>query len=745
MLFWRLLVRNGKMGLGFTESDRETMILSEREDYLNAGFTKEQMEEIDAGRKEKLDVSVYADKNFLPIQMRQIRLGLMEHLPVSVYAKTEFDWFQMEEIREGLKAGVDVSLYASHEISYEKMRQIRKGLQVGINLCNYIRLDAGVIRQLRKALSAGINILKYINAGYDAEQLDEIRRALEKSINPDRYLLKELRAASIAEICKGMENGVDVTLYAKMDYSWRQMREIRKGLEAQIAVEKYSSPLYSWEQMREIRLGLEQGLDVDGYRLLRYTEGEMRKKRLYILEVIYREKERALQSQIKSEDFLFEFVSNDMEAYVTVLAKDKAVTRARLLEILEQNRIRMGILEEAVQKIVSGECGRKPVLIAKGQIPHKGEDGRYEFFFRTNLERKPKVREDGSVDYQNIQWFEMVKEGQKLAVYHEAREGTDGYAVTGSVLKARKGTEQRILTGQGFRISEDRKTYTATMDGMISLEGDEMKITSHMQIDEITMATGNIVFGGSVHILGDVGYGTVVKASGDVVIDGTVEAATIESDGCVVLKKGMNSGGKGMIRAEKDVVSRFFEATKVVAKGNIEVDKCLNSQMSAGGTITSTRVLAGGISQAEQGFYLNNVGNQAGLRTVLKLYVNEKIWEENKLVKNAIQETRQELRMVLSSYEEYKAKFPPEVRSNMPIFTKIENAVYTKKKHLDHFLELEAEFEKEIKKTREAKFVIAGQAHEGTILEMEGCRWMANDQRNITVRKQCDDVEIINN
>lgn len=721
------------------------MILSERERFLNAGFTKEQIEEIDAGRKEGLDVSVYANKKFLPIQMRQIRLGLMEHLPVDVYAKIEFDWFQMEEIREGLKAGADTSLYASGEIPYEKMRQIRKGLQIGINLCNYMRLDAGIIRQLRKALSAGINILKYINEGYDARQLDEIRCALERKINVEPYLLKEFRAASIAEICKGVEKGVDVSLYAKSDYSWRQMREIRKGLESQIAVEKYSSPLYSWEQMKEIRLGLEQGLDVDEYRLLRYTEGEMRKKRHAILDAIYREQEFVLQSQIKSEDFLFEFVANGMEAYVTLLAKDKVITKARFLEILGQNCIHMGIQEEAVQKIISGECGRKPVLIAKGQIPQKGEDGWYEFFFRTNLERKPKVLADGSVDYQNIQWFEMVKEGQKLAVYHEAQEGTDGYEVSGNIIKARKGVEKRILTGQGFRISEDRKIYTAAMDGMISLEGDEMRITSHMQIDEITMTTGNIVFGGSVHILGDVGFGTKVKASGDIVIEGTVEAATIESDGNVVLKKGMNSGGKGLIRAEKDVVSRFFESTKVVAKGNIEVDKCLNSQMSAGGMITSTRVLAGGVSQAEQGFCLNNVGNQAGLRTVLKLYVNEKILEENKLVKNAIQETKQELGMVLSSYEEYKAKFPPEVRSNMPVFTKIENAVYTKKKHLEHFLELEAEFEKEIKKTRAAKIVIGGQAHEGTIIEMEGCRWMANDQQNITVRKQCDDVEIINN
>ncbi len=721
------------------------MNLEEKEYFLKAGFTTEQYEEIRTGKKQGLNVAIYANKNFLPIQMRQIRLGLAEGLPVEVYAKAEYDWFQMEEIRYGLKSGVDISLYAASEIPYEKMRQLRKALEEGINLYSYIHLKANVLRQLRKARKSGVNLLKYINQGYDAEQLNEIRCALEQGVDLEPHIEVGYRAASIAEIALGLLHGVPVDDYASMKYNWQQMREIRLGMEQQLDVEQYISPLFSWEQMKEIRLGLCQGLDVSEYGKLRYTAKEMRKKRLAVLDAIHREQERILQSQIKSEDFLFEFLANDMEVYVTVLTKDKQIGRERLMEILEQNNIRRGIQEDAIELIVSGEAYRKAILLARGEIPRVGADGWYEFFFRTNLERKPKILEDGTADYRTIEWFEMVKAGQVLAKYHEAKEGTDGYNVTGGPIKARKGVEQRILTGQGFVLSEDRKTYIAAIDGMIRLEGTEMKVTDHMLLDEVNMTTGDIEFNGSVHVLGDVGYGAIIKASGDIVIDGTVESATIESGGSIVLKKGMNSAGHGLIKAGGDVVSRFFESVKVIAKGNIDVGKCLNSQLYAEGSVTSSGIIAGGVTRASAGFRIKHAGNQAGLHTALQLKIDEKVWEENRVIKNAIRDVSAELEMLNKSYEEFKVKFPPEVRNGMEVFAKIEKAVYTKKKQFDQLLVLNEEIEKSLKKIREAKVIITGRAYEGTVLEMEGCRWSAENQWNIIIRKKDDQVEVLSN
>ena len=737
-----------------------SMGTAEREKWLSEGFHEDQIEEIRKGQEAGVDVSSYARKELLAIQMRQIRLGLVEKLDVSLYARSEFDWFQMEEIRLGLKSGVNAAAYAIPKISYEQMRQMRKGLEEGMNLFPYLKWEAGVIRQIRKAKRSNVDIIPYIEEGYDAKQLVEIRIALEKGIDIGKYISKEYIASSIAEICTGIEEGLDVALYASVDYSWQQMREIRKGLEQQVDVTKYSNALYSWQQMREIRIGLKQGLDVESYRLMRYTSKEMHKKRIALLQkqnpglsgadVLSESTQKTADGEsakapVTDEDFEIVFGANGMEAYITVHAGKGTFSKVKLLEVLEKNEIRKGILEATVEEIMEGQHVHKPVLIAKGELPDAGEDGYYEYFFRTQVEKVPRLLEDGSVDYHNIEWFEMVEAGQTLAIYHPAKEGADGYNVKGEPVKARKGAEKRILTGKGFRLENDKRTYTAIQNGMIQLDGSEMRIINHLVLEEVHLATGNVAFNGSVHIRGDVGAGVEIRATGDIVVDGTVEAATIESGGSVILKKGMNAGGKGLVFAQQDVISRFLEAANVQAKGNIEVDKCLNSMLNAGGIIRSAKVLAGGRAQAEKGFILNHVGNHVGIETRLRLLVDEEAWIRYKKIREDIKGAQEELRLLLRTYDEFQAKYPPEARSQMPVFAKVENAVFTKKKHLEDMLKDARDVEVRVSNLRNASVVIGGHAYAGTVVEMDGSVWHAENQYNITLSKKYKDVEIQNN
>lgn len=716
--------------------------MTEKDKIMSADFEKDQINEINLGISAGIDTSIYADKKYLAIQMHQIRLGLMEKLPVEIYADPTYDWFQMEEIRKGLREGVDIHVYASHDIPYEKMRQIRKGLKAGIDLSRYRNMKADVLKQLRIAYTEGIDLSKYIVEGYDAKQLYEIRQALKDNLDMDPYLIKEYIGPSLAEIRKGLASGVDVSLYAKMEFSWRQMREIRVGMENRVDVQKYSSPLYSWRQMKEIRTGLEMGLNVEKYRQLRFTSREMRKKRLAMLEDISNEKQKLTKNMVKAEDIEVEISANAMEAYVRILAKDKVVTRERLLDILDLHDIRAGILEKAVDEIVNGKDIRKPVLIARGQIPRKGADGWYECYFRTMINKRPKIMKDGSADYKNVEWFETVKAGQKLAYYHRAEPGTDGYTVSGKVIPAQRGMEKGILVGRGFEMKADRKTYISTVDGMVKMNDTTLEVTRHLEIEDVTLATGNINFDGSLHIKGNVENGTEIRVSEDLEIDGNVGAATIICGGSILLKKGMNSSGHGFIQAEKSIVSRFFESVKVEAKEDIQVNKCLNSQLYAGGMIISSSTIAGGVACAERGFRITNAGNSIGLHTALKVGYNEQIQEKIHGLNSAIWEADQELHMLNNSYQGILAKYPPEIRNSMDLFIKLEKSVVAKRTQIT---QMRDELDKYHAKLKEAKVVIGGHAFEGTVVEINNRRWQADNQYNVVIKSDSDEIIVSSN
>ena len=61
------------------------------------------MWQIREGLEQKLDVSVYAHKEYSWKQMYEIRLGLFSNIDVSIYAKKDFDWKEMREKREKLE------------------------------------------------------------------------------------------------------------------------------------------------------------------------------------------------------------------------------------------------------------------------------------------------------------------------------------------------------------------------------------------------------------------------------------------------------------------------------------------------------------------------------------------------------------------------------------------------------------------------------------------------------------------
>ena len=590
------------------------MTRQEQQGYYNKGYTKDQVEEIKLGLEEGLDIEPYEDKGFFALQMREIRLGMMSELPYEIYARKDFDWFQMEEIRLGLEAKLNVRLYAYPRVPFDTMRQLRLALADGINLSKYVSLPAGTLRELRKAIKSGVDLAPYIEDHYDEEQLEQIRICLEKRINIKPYINPELRGSSIEQIRLGLERGLNVRQYTGLDYEWRQMREIRKGMEHQVNISMYLNPLYDWQQMREIRLGLEDGLDVSRYSSLMYPATDMSVKRAYLAAGIMDDTTREFgeTKAIAYNNFEIKITPDQMTAYFQLTGRRAGITRSVIRNALEERGIVRGINENVINMILTDQAGNQPQVIAQGLKSEPGPDGYYEYFFRTEVNREPKVLEDGSLDYKDIEWFEQVKRGQKLAIYHPAEPGPVGYNIFGQEFPAIKGKEKNILTGKGFYIEQDNVTYIANVDGIVELNGSKLEVSNLLTLGEVTAYMGDTRFDGNIHVTGNVGNGCTIIAKEDLIVDGFVEGAVLEAGGNIILRKGVNSQSKGHIKAGKNIEGSFFENVNVKAGENIKVSYCLKSDVECGGVIELAGrkgSLIGGTTFAELEIKVNEVGN----------------------------------------------------------------------------------------------------------------------------------------
>lgn len=636
------------------------------------------------------------------------------------YSDRNFDWLQMEEIKKGLEAGLDVSSYAMPEISYQKMRQLREGMMEGIDLRPYIKLPVGILQQLRIARQKRIDISKYVLQGYEAEQLEQIMRALELHLDIDPYLSTNLRGVAIQEICEGLQTGMDVSAYASDRYNWQQMREIRIGMEAGLDISEYASLMYTAKDMKRLRLKQQEGFDAK----LKHPE---------VVEAL--------------QDWFMVTISEDeMEAYLICHNRPKNASSDVIMEELKRQGVTKGIDKEAIEQTLRQVAENKQMKIASGRPAEDGKDGWYEYFFRTEVVRTPKHLEDGSVDYQNIEWFETVKENQKLAYYHKAGSGTFGYTVTGMILKPHKGKELPMLRGSGYILEDDGQTYRSAMNGRIELRDGQLIVSRMFEFDEITMATGNVDVDGNVHIKGHVGSKTVIRATGDIVIDGFVESAVIESGGNIVLRNGVNAANQGLIHAKEKIVGRFFETAIVQCDGDIHADYSMDSQISAKGKIVfsgSKGILIGGRVEAQKGLSAYSIGNSSGSLTTIQFGTSRETRKLSKEQEEHMAELKKEINIFTKSYEEFQKKYAPEVLNGMDLYLKLENAIYTKEKEFKQLRKEHDLLRKEIKESDLAEVRVRGYLYEGVLFESSGQKWRPKTVYGVRVKKVDNRITIL--
>lgn len=723
-------------------------------EYRKQGFGDDQLDEIRQGFEHGINASVYADKEYFAVQMRQIRFGLEERLDISLYNSKQYDWFQMEEIRLGLKDGLDASIYADPKCSYEVMRELRKALKDNIHLEKYATVGAEMLRELHRAILDKQNIMPYIKAGYVPEQLREIRHAMKQGCNIDPYLNTAYRGAAIREITEGLEEGLDVAQYAKIGYSWQQMREIRLGLEARLNVKIYSKELYSWQQMREIRLGLEAHLDVEQYKSMIHSAADMRKIRLQMEQERLQETENAgsteeiTEEELATPEHLTEYCKNlsadairffiepdRMKAYVYVGSQAAPMEKDQLISELTAHKIRKGLDSEVVNALILGTLKGRLTVLAQGREPVSGEDGYYESFIGDYETQGVRILEDGSREYKDAYLFQKVYAGQKLLAYHEAKPGVDGYRIDGMVLRAVNGAEKRRIKGRGFHLLDDEKTYISDENGCASFRDTNLVVTHLLELETASNVMGDINYNGSVYIKGDAGGNIHVKATGDIVVEGFVENARLESERGILIKKGANGNGEAQIIAAGTVMGRFFENASIHAKHIISnyFFRCNLYALDdievtgSGGSIAGGRIYAGHRIESAV------VGNRTGIETAIRLGYDESAMDEVNYSEQ-LKETESQLKILTNAMEEYKKSYPPEVRNSMPVFLKVENAIYTKEKERQDILNIIEQQKKDKEEYQKAYISVYQILYEGTTIVINNAMYSGDARKNVMLR-----------
>ena len=405
----------------------------------------------------------------------------------------------------------------------------------------------------------------------------------------------------------------------------------------------------------------------------------------------------------------------------------KEMDKREILLELANEKIVYGISEKVIDVFTMARQYCLNIPVAKGDKPVMATDTVIEYFFSTSPMAKPKLNEDGSVDYHDLSIFTPVKAGDLLAKLTPHSLGKPGQDVYGKSILQNKPKIKKLKHGRNIKESEDGNELYSEVSGNVTLTNGTVFVSDTYSVAaDVDASTGDIEYDGNVVIAGTVKTGFSVKASGDIQVNGVVEAANLIAGGNIMIKGGVQGMSKGKIKADGNVYAQFFESAIVDAGGDIFAGSILHSNIKCGDKIiVSGRkgFIVGGDIACKTYIEVNSIGNRMETQTNIKVGVNPQLYDDMKVLIKSVNELNEKITEISSYLNVYKeklkmgAKLSPENLKQIKTYNaNLTELTEERNEKNEKLIVIRAEFNE----GRKGKVKVLGNVYRGVVISIAG-------------------------
>ena len=332
--------------------------------------------------------------------------------------------------------------------------------------------------------------------------------------------------------------------------------------------------------------------------------------------------------------------------------------------------VKYGVAEANIAEFIENRQYSDYVTLAEATKQVEGSDAEITFFFNTDLTQKPRVNEDGSVDFHHLDMISTVSAGDLLAELKPAVQGKPGIDVCGGLLRPVKVKQKILRVGKNIKLSEDGLKAYSEVNGHATVEGEQIFVSNMYEVPaNVDTSTGDLEYEGHVLVHGNVLAGFSITAKGDIVVEGVVEGANLRAGGHIILKRGIQGMDRGVLHANGNVISRFIESATVEAGGYVSADAIMHSNVSAKGDITvdgKKGFITGGVIRSGSMVSAKTIGSSMGTSTNIEVGIEPAIITEyhelGKEQENIKDEQEKNLQVLMALAKRIKLgeKLPPD-------------------------------------------------------------------------------------
>lgn len=343
--------------------------------------------------------------------------------------------------------------------------------------------------------------------------------------------------------------------------------------------------------------------------------------------------------------------TNHLNAEITLFPPaegQRLMSRDEIIGELVRAGVKYGLVEDRLNALMEEREYCTPIILAKATPPIEGKDAKIIYHFNTDLTAKPKMLEDGSVDFHTLDTICPVRAGDLLAELEPAVQGRPGIDVCGKPIKPVKVNNLILRHANRIHLSEDGLKMYSDVNGHVSLVDDKVFVSDTYEVPaDVDSSTGDITCEGNVHVKGNVRTGFKIDAKGDVIVNGVVEGAEIHAGGQIILMRGIQGMSRGKLIAEGNIISKFIESAEVVSRyGYVHSEAIMHSQVSAKTDVVvggKKGFISGGSTRCSQMIEAKTVGSNMGTTTLLEVGVDPTVAEEFRRLEKQIPELEAEM------------------------------------------------------------------------------------------------------
>ena len=412
-----------------------------------------------------------------------------------------------------------------------------------------------------------------------------------------------------------------------------------------------------------------------------------------------------------------------MQAYAKFYAASvdgEDMTAKEMLDDLEHRGIKSGICRDAVEAFFRKREYCEEILVAQGKEPVQGKNAYIEYKFNTDKSAKPTLNEDGSVDFFHLNILNHCNKGEVLAVLHPEVPGEPGEDLSGNRILPAEVRKETLKFGRNIDISEDRTVLTAQVSGHVELVEGSVFVSDELMVENVDNSTGNIDYEGNVQINGNVATNFQVKAKGDIMVKGVVEGAQLTAGGNIIIARGMNGMGRGVLRADGNIVAKFLENVTAEAQGYVASESILHSRVTAGGEVNvdgRRGFITGGKVSAAGSINVKTLGSEMGADTIVEAGTDPKLKERINQLQKQIGEDTKLLQTVQPTLLSAKQKLAKGVKLSPEQIQQIQSMAALNKQKTDAIAAANNEIEelqKHMTSASEAMVRVKGEVYPGT-------------------------------